>query len=253
MILDPGAVHVWFARTEPLVVPTRLHDCVLLLPAAERERWRRFGTWRGRCEYLLTRALVRTVLSRYADIDPRAWRFGSGRNGRPEITAPSPDVPLRFNVSHTTGLIVCAVTGTREVGVDVETWDRPRDAAALAGRFFSAEEADAVRAGAADAADALFVRLWTLKEAYVKARGLTLPPALRDVVFGLHADGGIRARFTGTVEDDPQAWQFALLRPTPRYCVAVAARCAAGERPLAIGLRRATIDIGDDDHDPDDR
>ena len=134
MTLGRDAVHVWYARTERLLTATLLHDCVLMLPSPERDRWRRLRTWHGRREYLLTRELVRTTLSRYAPVDPRAWRFTANRHGRPEIDGPRCDVPLRFNVSHTPGLIVCAVACGRDVGVDVEAWDRPRNVVALADR-----------------------------------------------------------------------------------------------------------------------
>ena len=253
MTLDRGAVHVWYAQTERLCTATLLHDCVLLLPRTELDRWRRLRTWRGRREYLLTRELVRTTLSRYAAVDPRAWRFTANRHGRPEIEGPRCDVPLRFNVSHTPGLIVCAVARDREVGADVEAWDRPRTAVALADRFFSASEAAAVRALPPDVRDPLFVRLWTLKEAYVKARGLGLPVALHDVSFTIEGAGAVGVRFDDAVADDPRAWQFALLAPTARHCVAVAARRDHGAGALAIELKKATIGATDGERDAERR
>jgi len=239
-----GAIDVWYVPTDRSLSPTALHDCRLLLGAEELARWRRLATWRGRREYLLTRELVRTTLSRYAAVDPRAWRFRVGAKGRPEIADPPPAPALRFNVSHTPGLIVCAVAREREIGVDVEAWKRPCASVALAERFFSSSEAAAIRGGAAERRAGLFVRLWTLKEAYVKARGLGLAAGLRDAAFTL--DGGsVRARFADRLGDDPAAWHFALLAPTPHHCVAVAARLQAHERPLerplAIALRSATI------------
>ena len=253
MSVDRGAVDVWYAPTERLLTATLLHDCVLMLPRTELDRWRRLRTWRGRREYLLTRELVRTTLSRYAPVDPRAWRFTANPQGRPEIDGPRCDVPLRFNVSHTPGLIVCAVSCARDVGVDVEAWDRPRTAVTLANRFFSASEAAAVRALPPDVRDPLFVRLWTLKEAYVKARGLGLPVALRHASFAIDGDGAVRVRFDAVVADDPGVWQFALLAPTARHCVAVAVRRDAGARPVAIELKKATIGATDGECDADRR
>lgn len=252
MILEAGAVHVWYLRTERLPLPTTLHDCRLLLSPAELERWQHFGTWRGRREYLLTRELVRTTLSHYADVDPRAWRFQVGRTGRPEIVAASGDVPLRFNVSHTAGLVVCAVARERAVGVDVEAWDRPHRAVALAERYFAPDEAAAIRGCAEDARAPLFVRLWTLKEAYVKARAAALATALHDAAFTIDAAGGVSARFAARTGDDVAGWQFTLLAPTSRHCVAVAVRKKPGEA-LAIALRNATIAPSDGHPDPERR
>jgi 4'-phosphopantetheinyl transferase len=252
VILAPGAVHVWYLETERLPLPTTLHNCRLLLSPAELDRWQRFGTWRGRREHLLTRELVRTTLSRYADVDPRAWRFRVGPTGRPEIDPTVGDLALRFNVSHTAGLVVCAVARERAVGVDVECWDRRHRAEALAERYFSPEEAAAVRAAAPDAHNAVFVRLWTLKEAYVKARAAALATALRDAAFTIEPGGAVRARFAARTGDDPERWHFALLAPTPRHCLALAARTAPAEAALAIAIRNARID-GQHAHDPDRR
>jgi 4'-phosphopantetheinyl transferase len=147
---------------------------------------------------------------------------------------------------------VCAVACARDVGVDVEAWDRPRKVVALADRFFSASEAAAVRALPAGLRESLFVRLWTLKEAYVKARGLGLPVALRDASFMIDGAGAIEARFGGGIADDAGAWQFALLAPTVGHCVAVAV-ASPGEGPLAIELKKATIGAMDGEHDADRR
>ncbi len=95
---------------------------------------------RDRRAFLLTRALVRTTLSRYAAVGPADWTFVANVHGRPEILDRPAGVPdLRFNMSHTDGLIACAVTIGREVGVDVEHIDR-RLTHDVAGRFFAPAE-----------------------------------------------------------------------------------------------------------------
>lgn len=253
MTLDRDAVHVWYTATDRLRASTALHDCLLLLPGIERERWHRLKTWRGRREYLLTRELVRTTLSQYARVDPRAWRFTANRYGRPEIAAPDCGLALRFNVTHTAGLIVCAVAWARDVGVDVEAWDRPRSVLALADRFFSPHEAAAIRGLSAVDQDSHFVRLWTLKEAYVKARGVGLATGLRDASFTIADDAAVRVGFSAAVDDDAGRWQFALLAPTVRHCIAVAVRTEPAAAPLAITLRKATIGATDEESDADPR
>ena len=97
---------------------------------------------RDRRAFLMTRALVRTTLSRYAPVAPADWRFITNAHGRPEILDRPAGVPdLRFNISHTDGLIACAVTIGREVGVDVEHIGRhlTHD---VAGRHLRAEGSD---------------------------------------------------------------------------------------------------------------
>ena len=68
--------------------------------------------------FLATRVLVRQVLSRYESVAPDAWTFVANAHGRPEIAGPKSE--LRFNLSNTPGLVVCAVTREVDVGVDVE-------------------------------------------------------------------------------------------------------------------------------------
>src|SRR5437763_959951 len=76
---------------------------------------------RDRRRYLVTRALVRTVLSRYMDIAPREWAFAVNDYGRPLITnAAAAARQISFNVSHTDSLIILAIAQGHELGVDVE-------------------------------------------------------------------------------------------------------------------------------------
>ena len=95
-------------------------------------------------------------------------------HGRPEILDAPPGTPdLRFNISHTDGLIACAVTIGREVGVDVEHIGRhlTHD---VAGRFFAADEVTDLRGLPFEDQQRVFFDYWTLKEAYIKARGFGL-------------------------------------------------------------------------------
>ena len=90
------------------------------LSADEAEHLRRLKSEAPRREYLATRVLCRATLSRYVGVDPAHWRFCAGRNGKPRIAGPRGFVSLRFNLTHTRGLVICLVTRTGEVGVDAE-------------------------------------------------------------------------------------------------------------------------------------
>ena len=110
-----------------------------------------------------------------AAVDPAAWRFRSGAHGRPEIAAPQS--PLRFNLSHTEGLAACAIADGDNVGIDVENVTR-KHSRRLAERVFSRRERKTLRELPAAEQARRFFELWTLKEAYLKARGLglSIPP-----------------------------------------------------------------------------
>jgi 4'-phosphopantetheinyl transferase len=174
-------------------------------------------------------ALLRTALSRYAGIRPEAWGFVASVHGRPEIDT-STRPRLRFNLSHSKGLVACAVTLERDVGIDVERVGRRADTTALARRWFSSSENRFLAGLPAPEARAGFFSLWTLKEAYAKARGLGLGIALDVASFQLAPGMPPAVSFRPGHDDDTRAWQFASLEPRPGYRLAVAARREASAR-----------------------
>src|SRR5262249_25378733 len=151
-------IHLWIAR------PARVDASRFRawLSPEEAARCARFRFEEHRHEYLVTRGLVRTALSAYRDVEPAAWVFRSNEYGRPEITPPC---GLSFNLSTSLALVVCAVAEDRVLGVDVEPLARAKEILEVRDTVFTAKE----RAGLTpDRA----VSFWTLKEAYMKARGM---------------------------------------------------------------------------------
>src|SRR6266852_4786418 len=120
MPLTPAEIHLWLVFYDE--IEERLHPAYReLLNAAEKEQEQRFYFERDRRRYLITRALVRTVLSRYVPIAPKEWSFSANAYGRPEVVnAQARDEYLSFNISHTHSLIVLGVSARRALGVDVE-------------------------------------------------------------------------------------------------------------------------------------
>ncbi len=212
-------VHLWHAFTPQQDEALNSRQLGLLTPE-ERARMARFHFERDRHRYLITRALVRTVLSRYAPIKPEAWTFEAGPHGRPYITNPHPLAQqLRFNLSHTDGLVVLAVTTGREVGIDTESMVRTAPLE-VADRFFSKREALALRAlPAADQAHR-FWELWTFKESYIKARGMGVSLPLAQFSIDLDTPGHVAIAFDG-IADEPAAWQLGHYQVGPHHRVAL--------------------------------
>jgi 4'-phosphopantetheinyl transferase len=209
--------------------------CTRLLDGDERSRLARVRHPVRRREFVVARALVRTMLSESAGVAPEAWRFGVGAYGRPEIAGPTGAPPLRFNVSHTRALVGCAVVWDREVGLDLEDTRRRRSVLALATRHFAPAEAAVLRRLAEPERTARFFDVWTLKESYLKARGLGLRLPLRRFAFDVGADGEVRVTFDARLDDDPGGWHFALRSPAPAHRLALAVR-RAGDAPLRLTL-----------------
>ena len=196
---------MWVAQPEDLANPEQRATMLAVLSAGERERLDRFRFEGDRHLFLVAHALLRLALSRLADVDPHAWEFCAGPHGRPEIAAPRSR--LRFTLSHTRALAACAITIDGDIGLDVENTSR-RVGLEIADRFFSLREARALRRVAGPAQPARFFEYWTLKEAYLKARGLGLSLPLDR--FSVYRDrrGVWRIAFAPSVDDNPSRWRF---------------------------------------------
>jgi 4'-phosphopantetheinyl transferase len=222
--LPRDEVHVHVLRA-PAWLDSALEERYLaLLTPEERARRARFYFPNGRTQYLLTRVLARVTLSLYADVAPSDWRFAPNAHGRPEIVEPADVVSrsLRFNLSNTEGLQACIVGRERALGVDVEWTERRAEAFEIADRFFSSAEVAELRACPEHARSERFYYYWTLKEAYIKARGAGLSIPLDRFSFSL---GAPKITFHDTAELAPaERWQFATHRFESKHILSYALR-----------------------------
>src|SRR5262249_33539026 len=152
------------------------------------------------------------------------WVFAANAHGKPEIAGPKGMLPLSFNLSHTRGLAVVAVTLSSEIGVDVENVQRREVGLELAERYFAAEEGVYLGRLAAAERKSAFFDYWTLKEAYLKARGLGLSLPLDAFNFSLAEGQSPQVSFSPPIVDGRTDWQFVQLVLPPCYKVAVAIR-----------------------------
>jgi 4'-phosphopantetheinyl transferase len=227
--LGSADVHVWLLEAPEAASAERAERCAALLSADERARMGRFHFAGDRRRYLFAHALVRTTLSRYAPATPPArWRFRENAHGRPELSPEDGGPPLRFNLSHTAGLVACAVALDRDVGVDVEHLWPPTFDIGLARHHFAPAEVAGLEALPPEARRAGFFALWTLKEAYIKARGLGLALPLERFAFDFEGPA-LGVRFDPELRDQPERWHFARLQPTAVHALALAARRVARE------------------------
>jgi 4'-phosphopantetheinyl transferase len=185
MRLGSREAHVWLVALD--VQADRRDRLARALSTDERERAGRYRTPEARERFVVTRGTLRELLGRYGGLAPEELRFAypcaCGRPActpsqrKPRLDHRTPVPPLRFNVSHTDGLAVVAVALEREVGVDVERIRAGTETGAVAERVLGAGEAAALRALPEQRRAEAFYRLWTRREAHVKARGDGLAPA----------------------------------------------------------------------------
>jgi 4'-phosphopantetheinyl transferase len=167
--LSPQSVHVWRASLE--FESERLDRFALTLSDDERTRAQRFVLERDKNSFIAARGILRDLLAHYSGRTPGDIEFVYGPQGKPALSHRGTANPIRFNLSHSHGLAVLAVTREREVGVDVEKIQPERAGEAIAKRYFSVEEVEELRALPTDQQAEGFFLCWTRKEAYVKALG----------------------------------------------------------------------------------
>jgi 4'-phosphopantetheinyl transferase len=197
--------------------------CRPLLSADEGERASRFHFERDRRRFTASRALLRIVLGAYLHSAPESLRFRYSDQGKPALDGEHLKGGLMFNVSHSGGVALFAITRGREIGVDVERVRRSSDLEAIARRFFSACEQMQLAALEPEQRGEAFFRCWTRKEAYIKARGegLSMPLDQFDVSIGVGDQNALLA----TRPDPAEAhrWSVRDVPTDPDYAAAVAA------------------------------
>jgi 4'-phosphopantetheinyl transferase len=228
--LTPAEIHLWLAFHDEINEESLLSAYRELLDDAEKEQEPRFYFARDRRRYLITRALVRTVLSRYIAVQPKEWVFSKNAYGRPDIVnAQARESCLLFNISHTHSLIVLAVTKSRALGVDVENFRARAAPIDVADRYFARQEVAALATMPPHQRQYRFFEYWTFKESYIKARGMGLSLPLDKFSFHYPDEHAVEIAIDPELGDEPARWQFWQLRPRPQYLVAICAERACCE------------------------
>jgi 4'-phosphopantetheinyl transferase len=238
LVASSHNIDVWLAFYNE-ISDSRLHaEYRKLLTDEERGKEFRFYFPDDQRRYLVTRAMVRTILSRYLPVAATDWRFSNNPYGRPEIAnIAREDCGLYFNISHTRGLIALAVTQHRELGVDVENV-RTRDVSIeIADRFFARAEVAELAAVLPERQQDRFFEYWTFKESYIKARGMGLSIPLGQFSFHYPHERAVHIEIQPELGDDANRWSFWQYRPTPEHLLAVCAERRVGEAP-SLTFRR---------------
>ena len=204
-----AGLHVWRAELDAPGWPGPEE-----LPAAERERAAAMRRPGAATRWASARWALRHVLARYLEQEPVEIELALGPHGKPAL-ALAPE-RLRFNLSHSGGIALVAVSREHEVGVDVEQVRAGRDVVALAERALPSEDVAAVRDAPDEERAEVFHRRWARHEARLKCLGTGL----------------------GAQPQAPAPVALSDLDPGPGYAAAVAV--AATELPP---LQEWTLDL----------
>lgn len=247
LVASERHIDVWLAYYNEISDPSLHAAYRSLLTEEERGKEFRFYFPDDQRRYLVTRAMVRTVLSRYLPaVDPRSWRFANNSYGRPEIcNLSSAECGLRFNISHTRGLIAIGVAHQRELGVDVENLRTREVSLDIADRFFAEPEVAELATVPKRRQQDRFFEYWTFKESYIKARGMGLSIPLEQFSFHYPHERGVHIAIDPQLEDDASRWAFWQYRPTEEHLLAVCAERREGGGP-SLTLRRVVPLVGEE-------
>ncbi|MEH0020458.1 MAG: 4'-phosphopantetheinyl transferase superfamily protein [Desulfobacter sp.] len=217
LTLGSDTVCIFLARTGRINDPELLAAYRSVLSPEEIRKVDRYRFEKDRKLSLVARALLRYLLSEYTGRDPASFAFVTNAYGKPALAPGQPVPDLRFNLSHSSGAVACGLALGRDIGVDVESPDRKIDTG-ISDRFFSPHEAGQVSSCPESERHRRFFDIWTLKEAYIKARGKGLSIPLDSFSFDLDRPE-ISIRFHGepgsdeAEDSDSSGWRFFRWRP----------------------------------------
>jgi 4'-phosphopantetheinyl transferase len=194
-------------------------DCATGVDAAwstlstnERARAEAFIAGSVRERYVLSHAFLRGVLSAFLGEEPSRIAFEPLPGGKPVLVDAARHA-LWFNLSHCTTHVVVAVAGMPNVGVDVECVHDGLDALGIARRFFAPAEFRRLAASSPKHVDDLFLRLWTCKEAFLKAIGVGLREGLAGVVVSENERSDVTLAEIPSGHGSPEAWSLQTFTP----------------------------------------
>jgi 4'-phosphopantetheinyl transferase len=222
--LAAGEVHVW---SLPLDISlSSLARFTEFLSPDERKRADRVRFEVHRNRFVVGRGLMRLILGRYCDVPPEKLRFNYGPNGKPELTpgekARRTGGALHFNLAHSEGVGVLAVTQTGPVGVDVEQVRRLREFKELVSQFFSVREAAEFSRLEREQQPAAFFNLWTRKEALLKATGEGIGRLLNQVEVSFLPGESASVLSLPPEQWASREWSLVDLAISPAYAAALA-------------------------------
>lgn len=190
LVLEESTVHVWSFSLQ--ISSLERHGLERILSVDEQERAASLNNHEVRDRFITARARLRQMLGQFLGSAPRDILFEYGAQGKPALVAERDQPPLMFNLAHSGDVGLIAIGVNRQVGIDHEKKKRVADDIGIAERFFSPTESRYIRSLPSSQRGEEFLKIWTCKEAYIKATGMGLSCSLDsfEVVFSSESRRG---------------------------------------------------------------
>jgi 4'-phosphopantetheinyl transferase len=225
--LTDSDIHVWRFSIEP--PQQELESLFLLLSPDEKTRAERFYFERDRNRFIAARGLLRTIIAGYVDMPPSQIEFVYGNFGKPALKSQPQGKALEFNLSHSQDLALYIFNRNRQVGIDVEHVRSMPDMDNFAEQFFSSREIELINSLSGEQKNDAFFKLWTGKEALLKANGggLTIPLSYMEI--SLDADGSVTLRSIDGDRKQAARWRLESFMPAAGYRASLAVEGCDGQ------------------------
>lgn len=217
---DSNNVHLW---STSLDVPDQIYDALIQhLSLEERKRAAQFTFPQDHRNFITSRGVLKDILSRYLQCQPADILIQYGTEGKPNLYHRETSNRLEFNLSHSSGFLVVAVSQGQRVGVDIELVRPMADIDLIALQAFSEYEREVLRGLTGEEKQSGFFRCWTRKETYLKALGHGLSIPLDSFDMSLAPNNPIGMLANRLNPDEASNWSFYTFIPTQGFLGAVA-------------------------------
>lgn len=220
MSLVEDEIHVWSVN---LALPElQVKKLQLFLSTDELKRAGRFFFEKDKNQFIIARGMLRKILSFYIDRQPYEFIFEYNKFGKPFLPHEFEGDKFRFNLSHSRGSALYAITLNYEVGIDIEYIREDFDDFGIANRFFSPDEVAALHSLPPEKQKEAFFLCWTRKEAFIKAKGKGLSIPLDQFDVSLTPGQPAQLLKTKYNRKDVSHWSLFNLSVKPGFAAALA-------------------------------